>query len=83
MEKYTNKVTRMVVSQIINMLDNNVLRGCGCEGFTGWCEDGDVFEGTEQDIADATELMEEVAPAVDELTYKFLNCDGFGKNLGE
>ena len=77
-KKYSKKVVKMVTEQVINMWENNVLRDCGCEGFVGWCEDGDVFEGNEDEVKDATELMELVAPQVDNITYGFLNTDGFG-----
>ena len=71
------KAVILVTGQIINMLECDVLRDAGIEGFAGWCEDGDVFayrdDLTEEEIQAATELMEKVAPLVDDLTYKFLN----------
>lgn len=82
MNKYSNKVTKMVVSQVINMWENNVISDNGCEGFVGWCEDGDVFEGTDAEIEQATALMKEVADKVDELTYNAFNTDGYGSNKG-
>ena len=34
---------KAVVEQVIAMLDNNVLADNGFEQFSGWCEDGEVF----------------------------------------
>lgn len=63
-----------VTNQYINMLYNNVINDNGVESFIGWCEDGDVFEGSHIDNWDeCIALMEEVAPLIDKLTYKFLN----------
>lgn len=66
----------MVAEQIIGMLDNNVLCGCGMESFMGWVEDGDTFyvsyedKYTEEQIKEAIRLSAEIAPMVDELSWK-------------
>ena len=66
----------MVAEQIIGMLDNNVLCGCGMESFMGWVEDGDTFyvsyedKYTEEQIKEAIKLSQEIAPLVDELSWK-------------
>ena len=81
MEKKTGiqkKAVCLVAEQIINMLDNNVLNDGGVEGFSGWCEDGNVFyesdEPLDQETIDAAILlMGQVAPLVDKLTYEWLN----------
>lgn len=84
-KKYSKAVIKMVCNQVMAMYDNNIWGGCGCEGFEGWCEDGAVFQGdfegefpSEQDTEQAIELMHEVAPLVDDLTYKYFNLNGFG-----
>jgi hypothetical protein len=82
MEKYPNKIVKMVANALIGMIDNNVLGDNGCEGFVGWCEDGDIFDGTEEEVELATELMRKVADKVDDLTYGWMNTDGFGMNEG-
>ncbi len=60
-----------VTQHYINMLYNNVIEDNGVESFIGWCEDGDIFDEDSHDKC--VELMREVAPLIDELTYKFLN----------
>ena len=73
---YSKAAKKMVAEQISGMLDNNVLQGCGMESFMGWVEDGDTFyvsyEGkyTEDQIKEAILLAEEIAPMVDELSWK-------------
>ena len=66
------KAVVIAVTQVlIAMLENNVINDNGVEGFEGWCEDGDIFD--EDSHEKCVELMREVAPLIDELTYKFLN----------
>lgn len=66
----------MVAEQIIGMLDNNVFCGCGMESLMGWVEDGDTFyvsykdKYTEKQIKEAIRLSAEIAPLVDELSWK-------------
>ena len=67
----------MVAEQIAGMLENNVVCGCGMESFMGWLEDGDAFYNTEyaenytdEQIAEAIRLSVEIAPMVDELSWK-------------
>lgn len=70
------RVIKAVTGQIINMLDNNILSEQGSEHFEDWCENGEVFDDEECDeafIHDCMELVREVAPLVDQLTYKYLN----------
>lgn len=71
---YSNKAKRMVAGQIINMLENNILNDNGGEGFIGWLEDGDVFYNaecyTDEEINEAMELAKEIAPALDEISWK-------------
>ena len=81
MEKYPKEVIKAVTNAVIGMYINNVDNEYGCEGFRGWCEDGDMFYQCldEEKAKMATELMEEIADKVDDLTYGWLNIDGFGK----
>ena len=67
----------MVAEQIIGMFGNNILRECGMESFMGWLEDGDAFyntvyaeEYTDEQIEEAIALAKEIAPMVDELSWK-------------
>ena len=76
-KSYSRAAKKMVAEQIIGMLENNVLRDCGMESFMGWLEDGDAFYNTEyaenytdEQIAEAIKLSEEIAPMVDELSWK-------------
>jgi hypothetical protein len=65
----TNKeIKQAVAGQIINMLDNNILREYGTEQFTGWLEDGEVFFNngmSEADIEKAMEYARKVEDALD------------------
>ena len=73
---YSKAAKMMVAEQISGMLENNVLQGCGMESFMGWVEDGDTFyvsyedKYTEDQIKEAILLAEEIAPMVDELSWK-------------
>ena len=73
---YSKAAKMMVAEQITGMLENNVLRGCGMESFMGWLEDGDTFyvsyedKYTEKQIKEAIRLSAEIAPLVDELSWK-------------
>ena len=67
----------MVASQIMGMLENNVLQECGMESFMGWLEDGDAFYNvincetyTDEQIEEAIALAKEITPMVDELSWK-------------
>lgn len=74
--KYNKDIVQAVTSQVINMWDNNVLCENGAESFIGWLEDGEVFANngmTEEEVDKAMEMANEIAPLVDELTFKFLN----------
>ena len=74
---YSRAAKKMVAEQIAGMLENNVLRDCGMESFMGWLEDGDAFYNTEyaenytdEQIKEAITLASEIAPMVDELSWK-------------
>lgn len=73
---YSKAAKIMVAEQISGMLENNVLRGCGMESFMGWLEDGDTFyvsykdKYTTEQIKEAILLASEIAPMVDELSWK-------------
>lgn len=71
---YSLKAKIMVAEQIVGMLENNVINECGMESFIGWLEDGDVFFNadsyTEEEINEAMKLAREIAPIVDELSWK-------------
>ena len=78
----TKEVVMAVTGQVCAMLENNVLRENGTEGFEGWCEDGDTFfhmEGkdgnpvSEEFYMACVALMHQIAPLVDQLTYLHLN----------
>lgn len=69
------EIIKAVVGQIINMLDNNILEGYGNEHFEDWCSDGEVFDDVEHDeafINECMELVRQVSPFVDQLTYDIL-----------
>jgi hypothetical protein len=71
---YSDKAKYMVAEQIVGMLENNVLDDCGMESFIGWLEDGYVFFNadcyTDEEIDEAMKLAREIAPTVDELSWK-------------
>lgn len=75
-KEYSKSAKQMVAEQIIGMLENNVLQECGMESFIGWVEDGSTFfdtydgEKTKEEINEAIELAKEIAPIVDELSWK-------------
>lgn len=78
--KYPANIVKAVTWQVISMLENNVLRDCGLESFRGWCENGNVFFFDEQDLTDeerdeCCRMMLDVADAVDNLTYNWLNTE--------
>lgn len=64
---------REVTNQIVNMLTNNILEDNGTESFEGWCENGEVFNEYPAYKEECVNLMKEVAPIVDQLTYNYLN----------
>lgn len=59
-----NEILKEVLDQITNMWDCNYDEGSLEESFEGWCEDGEVFANKR-----SIQLMKEIAPAVDKLTY--------------
>ena len=72
---YSKEAKMMVAEQVSCMLENNVLRECGMESFMGWLEDGDVYyttyaDHTEEQIKEAIKLSAEIAPLVDELSWR-------------
>ena len=74
---YSKEAKQLVADQIMGMLENNVLYQCGMESFMGWLEDGDAFYNaincenyTNEQIAEAIRLSTEIAPMVDELSWK-------------
>ena len=75
--EYSKEAKQMVAGQIINMLSNNVLSGCGMESFMGWLEDGDAFyntnnaeQYTDEQIEEAIALAKEITPELDEISWK-------------
>ena len=67
----------IITSQIINMLENNIMNDNGNESFIGWCENGDIFRDahpnhSEEFYQELEMLMKNVAPIVDKLTYNYL-----------
>lgn len=73
MKKYSNSAIKIVVAEVMNMWQNDIIYENGTESFIGWCEDGDIFaelEETDKDVySDVINLMYEVAPFVNNLTY--------------
>lgn len=74
---YSKEAKQLVASQIMGMLENNVLQECGMESFMGWLEDGDAFYNvincetyTDEQIEEAIALAKEITPMVDELSWK-------------
>ena len=76
-----DRVKIAVTQQVINMLFNNIIEGYGNESFEGWCEDRDVFgidfslfppSENKEFTQECKELMKEIAPIVDKLTYNYL-----------
>ena len=71
---YSKKAKIMVAEQIVGMIENNVLNENGGESFIGWLENGDVFYNadcyTDEEINEAMKLAHEIAPLVDELSWK-------------
>lgn len=65
-----------VTGQLINMLENDIIRGYGVEGFEGWCADGEVFElnGLDKEtVKECIDLVKNVSPLVDDLVMNRLN----------
>lgn len=71
---YSKKAKIMVAEQIVGMIENNALNECGMESFIGWLEDGDAFYNadcyTDEESDEAMRLAHEIAPLVDELSWK-------------
>lgn len=72
MKKNVQAALVAVVGQIINMYNNNVLAGNGNESFTGWCEDGEVFDENQMECR---LLMMRLAPHVDALTNAIVEVE--------
>jgi hypothetical protein len=66
-----DKVKIRIASEICNMLNNNIILRNGNETFKGWCEDGDIFAGDENE-KELIALMEQVSQYVDKITYDYL-----------
>lgn len=66
-----DKVKIRIASEICNMLNNNIILRNGNETFKGWCEDGDIFAGDENE-EELIALMEQVCQYVDKITYDYL-----------
>ena len=67
------EIRQQVAGQVVNMLYNDICEDNGTEPFIGWLADGEVFEDsgmTEEEIARAMEIANEIADSVDTLTYK-------------
>lgn len=58
---------KAVVNQIQNQLENDLMCEHGTSGFEYWCEE--QFDG-EKDPKSCYEFAKEIAPLVDELTWK-------------
>lgn len=72
---------KAVVEQVIAMLDNNVLADNGFEQFSGWCEDGEVFNDQEPAVRkECIELMNKVSDSVDTIAW---NCSTDTTYFGE
>ena len=68
-----SEIRKAVASQIVNMIENDVLRDCGGESLIGWCEDGEVFFNngmSEEDIEKAMQYVREINDAVTDIVYK-------------
>ena len=66
---YSKKAKIMIAEQIIGMIENNVLNENGGESFIGWLFfNVDCY--TEEEIEEAMKLAYEIAPLVDELSWK-------------
>lgn len=73
---YSKAAKMMVAKQIMGMLENNVLQGCGMRFFECWLKDGDAFYNTEnaegytdEQIEEAIALAMEISEKVDELSW--------------
>lgn len=67
------EIKKVIVEQIIAMLDNNILAENGTEPFTGWLEDGDVFYYmgmSEEDEKHAMKIVKGVCDAVDTISAR-------------
>lgn len=76
---YKEKIAKAVVSQFLNMIQNDVIDGNRFEPFEGWLADGEVFEqeGMEDiDIKVAMMYAKELANDIDALHYKFAEMCG-------
>lgn len=72
------EVIKAVAEQIQNMMYNDITEENGVESFAAWCNEGEVFKLNGLDAADVAECMQlvnEVAPLVDELVLNHLNID--------
>lgn len=77
MSKFKRAALEAVVSQLVAMYENNVLKGNGNETFAGWCEDGAVFNCLEY-RDECIELMNQLAPHVDTLTNAIVGIEEDG-----
>ena len=77
MSKFKRAALEAVVSQLVAMYENNVLKGNGNETFAGWCEDGAVFNCLEY-RDECIELMKQLAPHVDALTNAIVGIEENG-----
>lgn len=76
---YKEKIAKAVVSQFLNMIQNDVIDGNRFESFEGWLEDGNVFwlNGmSDEDIKVAMMYAKELANDIDALHYKFAEMCG-------
>lgn len=77
MSKFKRAALAAVVSQLVAMYENNVLGEHGNETFSGWCEDGAVFNCLEY-RDECIELMKQLAPHVDALTNAIVGIEEDG-----
>lgn len=68
-----SEIRKAVASQVINMIENDVLRDCGGESLIGWCEDGEVFFNngmSEEDTEKAMQYVREINDDATNIVFK-------------
>ena len=68
-----SEIRKAVASQVINMIENDVLRDCGGESLIGWCEDGEVFFNngmSEEEIEKAMQYVREINDDATNIVFK-------------
>ena len=76
---YNEKIAKAVVSQFLNMIQNDVIESNGFESFIGWLADGEVFKlngMTDEEVRLAMIYANVIADDIDSLHWKFADmCD--------